>query len=261
MLESSAPIYSLFMVAVAAAAATILFSVSDPQGDAFGDGAYTLPAARAEVAPLDLRTLTALDNAGKLELRLTMGRVQNLEAAPNGFSGPVIDVFMGVGRGGTRALADTGFTAPANRGWKYHLRLTPWLATITRDSSSSDLPDSSGVKVAVQGASLVVDTGLPASSYTYWALVGLYDPLTPTGLARPQATPNPLKIVTSLENPPAALEVLSPSSQVGLYATRVVDPLNQPVLQTNPLLFTAIAGVMLALGTTIWGLFAPQRRY
>lgn len=250
------------MVSMAAAAAAILFSVSDPQGDPFGNGAYTLPAARADAAQMDLRTFTALDKAGKLELRLAFGRVQNPDRAPNGFSLPVIDVFLGTGRGGAQALADTGFKTTQNRGWKYHLRVTPWSSNVERDQrSASDLPDSSGVKVNVQGASIVIDTGLPAASYTYWALVSLYDPLTVNGVAKPQASPSPLKLVTSLESPPAALEVLSPTSQVGLYATREIAPLNEPVLETNPLLFTAIAGVVLALMTTIWGLFAPKNRY
>ena len=250
------------MVSMAAAAATILFSVSDPQGDPFGDGAYTLPAARGDAAQIDLRTFTALDKSGKLELRFTFGRVQNPDGAPNGFSLPVIDVFLGSGRGGVQKLADTGFQTAPNRGFKYHLRVTPWAASAQRDQrSAADLPDSSGVKVAVQGASIVIDTGLPAASYTYWALVSLYDPLTATGVAVPQASSSPLKLVTSLENPPAALEVLMPASQVGVYATREVAPLNEAVLETNPLLFTAIAGVMLALVTTIWGLFTPKSRY
>lgn len=262
ILEPSVKIYSLFMVSVAAAAATILFSVSDPQGDPFGDGAYTLPAARADAAQLDLRTFTALDNNGKLELRLTFGRVQNPDRAPNGFSVPVIDVFLGSGRGGAQTLADTGFKTTLNRGFKYHLRVTPWSSSIERNKrSAGNLPDSSGVKVAVQGASIVIDTGLPAASYTYWALVSLYDPLTQNGVARPQASPSPLKLVTSLENPPSALEVLMATSQVGSYATREIAPLNEPVLETNPLLFTAIAGVVLALVTTIWGLFVPRNRY
>ena len=87
------------------------------------------------------------------------------------------------------------------------------------------------------------------------------DPLTPSGASKPQVGPSPLRVVTSLANPPAALEVLMPTSQVGSYATREVAPLNETVLETNPLLFTAIAGVMLALVTTIWGLFSPKNRY
>lgn len=262
MLESRQQLYSPFMVSVAAAAATVLFSVSDPQGDPFGDGAYTLPAVRGDAAQMDLRTFTALDNDGKLELRLTFGRVQNPDLAPNGFSLPVIDVFLGSGRGGAQRLAATGFKTTPNRGFKYHLHVTPWSSSIARDKlSAGNLPDSSGVKVTVQGASVVIDTGLPAGAYTYWALVSLYDPLTPDGVAKPQASPSPLKLVTSLENPPAALEVLMPTSQVGLYATREIAPLNEAVLETNPLLFTAIAGVMLALVTTIWGLFTPKNRY
>jgi C-terminal binding-module, SLH-like, of glucodextranase len=246
------------MISAAAVAATILFSVSDPQGDSLGDGVYTLPAARSDAAQLDLRTFTALDQNDSLRLSLTMGRVQNPDKAPNGFSLPVIDVFMGTGRGGTEKFGDTGFRGTPNRGWKYHLRVTPWKTTLERDGSvpAPSTPDNIAVKV--QGASILIDTGLPAAQYTYWAFVSLYDPLTPNGMAKPQLVTNPLRLISTIPDAPAALEVLSPASQVGLYVTREVPPLNEPVLETNPLLYTGGAGLVLALVTTIWGLFGRK---
>jgi hypothetical protein len=247
-------------MSLAAAAATVLFSVSDPQGDSLGDGGYRLPAARSDAAQLDLRTFTASDQDGKLQLRLTMGGVRNPDKAPNGFSLPVIDVFMGQGRGGQEKLGSTGFRSTPNRGWKYHLRVSPWTASLERDSSASNLPVLSGVKVRVQGASIIVDTGLPAGAYTYWAFTSLYDPLTPDGVAKPQTSANPLRLISIIPNAPTALEVLSPTSQVGLYATLEVPPLNEPVIETNPLLYTTIAGLILALVTSVWGLFSKRGR-
>ncbi len=243
-----------------AAAATILFSVSDPQGDSLGDGAYRLPAARADAAQLDLRTFTATDRDGKLTLSLTMGRVQNPDKAPNGFSVPVIDVFLGGGRGGMEKLAGTGFHTSPGRGWTYHLRVTPWNTTLQENKKTGSAPDSSGVSVRVQGASIIIDTGLPAAAYTYWALVSLYDPLTPDGLARPQVAGNPLRLVSAIPNAPQALEVLSPTSQVGLYSTLEVAPLNEQKLEADPLLYTGIAGLVLTLVTTIWGFFGRSPR-
>jgi C-terminal binding-module, SLH-like, of glucodextranase len=249
------------MVSAAAVAATILFSASDPQGDSLGDGVYTLPAARSDAAQLDLRTFTALNQNDALRLSLTMGRVQNPDKAPNGFSMPVIDVFIGTGRGGTEKLGDTGFRSTPNRGWKYHLRVTPWKTSVERDPSIPAAATSGEITVKVQGASILISTGLPAAQYTYWAFVSLYDPLTPNGVAKPQLVSNPLRLISTIPDAPAALDVLSPASQVGLYLTREVSPLNEPVLETNPLLYTGGAGLVLALVTTIWGLFSrkPQR--
>jgi C-terminal binding-module, SLH-like, of glucodextranase len=247
------------MSSLAAAAATVLFSLSDPQGDSLGDGAYRLPAALSDAAQLDLRTFTASDRDGNLELKLTMGAVRNPDKLPNGFSAPVIDVFLGSGRGGAQKLADTGFRATQNRGWKYHLRVTPFTSTLEKDKSADDLPASSGVKIRVQGASILIDTGLPAGAYTYWAFTSLYDPLTPDGIAKPQATANPLRLVSAIPNAPQALEVLSDISQVGYYRSLEIPPLNEPKLETNPLLYTAIVGAALALVTSIWGLFASKR--
>ncbi|MFN3265660.1 MAG: glucodextranase DOMON-like domain-containing protein [Deinococcales bacterium] len=249
------------MIFGALAAGAILFSVSDPAADALGDGGYVLPVAKADVSQLDIRTFSAIDNHGKLELRLQMGRISNPDQAPNGFSRPVIDVFIGTGRGGVSTLGNSGFTTRANSGWYYHIRATPFAVMLRRDSSADyvQLPKNRTAQAKVEGSSIVIQTDIPASDYTYYAISSLYDSLTPTGIAQPQSEPSALKLLSPLEDAPSALDIVFENRQILLWATREVPPLNEPQLGLNPLLFTGLAGFIILLVTTIWGFFTPQR--
>ena len=248
-----------FLVTLAASA--ILFSVSDPANDALGDGAYTLPVAKRDVSQLDIRTFTALNTNGRLELKLNIGRVQNPDKAPNGFSNPVIDVFIGTGRGGNTNLGGSGFSTSGNSGWYYWIRATPWAVTIKRDKSADlvQLPTNRTAKVLVDSSSIVIKTDIPSAEFTYYAMTSLYDSLTPTGVANPQFEASPLKLVSPLENAPRALDILFENRQILLWATREVPPLNEPKIGINPLLYTGVAGLVLVIITTIWGLFNPRQ--
>ena len=249
-----------FLVNFALAAATVLFSLADPRGDALGDGGYTLPS-RVEASTLDLRIFTALDVNGKLEFRLTMDRVLNAENAPNGFSGPIFEIFVAESRGGEETLGPTGFLTPPSHGWQYRLsvngftsRMIPSSKRVTAGDPASVVP-SLTLKVRTEGSDVVIDTDLPAKSYAYWAMVGIYDPLTQTGFKRPVERWTPTQLASAIPDAPHAVDVLSKESQVGLYASRIVPAVNEPVTRTSPLLLTGLAGLCLALGTTLWGVF------
>jgi hypothetical protein len=238
------------------AAGTVLYSVSDPQGDALGDGVYALPSTVTDASSLDLRTFTAIDNAQKLELQLSFGSLQNPERAPNGFSAPVIDVFINTERGGIEELGMTGFHSPPGRGWRYHLHVNGWNSYLeTAQNAPQNARVSSKVKVQVDGANVVLGTQLPADAYRYWALVSLYDPLSKQGVQEVSSEASALRLSSNLQDPPSVLDILSPSSQVGFYASREVPALNEPKLELNPLLYSLFAGLALSLMATIWGLF------
>ncbi len=238
------------------AAGTILFSVSDPQGDALGDGVYALPSTVKDSSVLDLRTFTASDVNQKLELRLSFGSVQNPERAPNGFSEPVIDVFLNTERGGLEELGNTGFHSPPGRGWRYHLHVSGWNAQLeTAKNAPQNARVSSKVSVRVEGANIVLSTQLPSDAYRYWAFMSLYDPLSKNGVREVSSEASALKLSSNLQDAPTVLDVLSPTSQVGFYASREVSALNEPKLELNPLLYSLFAGLALSLMATIWGLF------
>jgi C-terminal binding-module, SLH-like, of glucodextranase len=246
----------LSSISSALAAGTVLYSVSDPQGDALGDGVYGLPITVTDASTLDLRTFTATDTAQKLELRLSFGSVQNPERAPNGFSAAVIDIFLNTERGGIEELGKTGFHSPPGRGWRYHLRANGWNAQLeTAKNAPQGARVSSKVTVQVDGANIVLSTQLPADAYRYWAFVSLYDPLSKSGVQEVSSEASAFHLSSNLQDAPTSLDVLSPSSQVGFYASREVPALNEPKLELNPLLYSLFAGLALSLMATIWGLF------
>lgn len=247
-----------------AAAASVLLSVSDPQGDAFGDGGYSLPAA-VDPSLLDLRSFTVLDDGGRLQLRLGMARQNNQAGAPNGFSEPAVEVY--IGRRGDPAgdLGPTGFRTPPSSGWRYRLRLNGWAARleVRPDLPALEDPAATGqdlraaeLAVSVDGADIVVATPIAAGDYEYWAFVGLYDPLTPDGLRRPVGRADALTLASSLPQPPVAIDLLSETSQARYYDSREAAPVGRPPENRSAaLLLTGLAGACMALGATVWGLF------
>jgi C-terminal binding-module, SLH-like, of glucodextranase len=238
------------------ATGTVLYSVSDPQGDAFGDGVYALPSTITDARTLDLRTFTASDAAQKLELRLSFGSVQNPEHAPNGFSQAAIDIFLNTERGGMEELGVTGFHTPPGRGWRYHLHVSGWNAQLeTAKNAPQDARVSEKVDVQVDGANIVLSTQLPADAYRYWVFISLYDPLSKNGVQEVGSEVSALKLSSNLQDAPSVLDVLSATSQVGFYASREVPALNEPKLELNPLLYSLFAGLALSLMATIWGFF------
>jgi hypothetical protein len=173
----------------------------------------------------------------------------------------VLDVFIGTGRGGNSDLGNSGFSTRGNSGWYYWIRATPWAVTVKRDKSADlvQLPAKRTAKALVESSSIIIKTDIPVTDFTYYAMTSLYDSLTPNGIARPQFEASPLKLISPLENAPSALDILFENRQILLWATREVPPLNEPKLGVNPLLFTGLAGLVLVIMTTIWGLFSPRR--
>jgi hypothetical protein len=241
----------------ALAVTTVLFSASDPQADALGDGAYQLPlAAQAQISSLDLRTFTAYNVDGKLEFRLKFAALSNPQGGPNGFSLPHIQVFVAERRGGEEALGSSGFRTQAGRGWQYHLTATGWFAKLECQSSITNCPQS--VRTRTEGAEVVLETDLPVKAYAYWAVVGLYDPLAVDGLRQPVVQASPLELSSSIPDAPAALDVLSKNSQLALWPSREVPALGEVVVQTNPLLWTGLVGLCLTVLGVVLNLFRKR---
>jgi C-terminal binding-module, SLH-like, of glucodextranase len=240
----------------ALAVTTVLFSAADPQGDALGDDAYQLPvAAQTQASSLDLRTFTAYNNDGKLEFRLGFAALTNAQGGPNGFSVPHIQIFVAERRGGEEALGSSGFRTQAGRGWQYHLTATGWFAKLGC-LSVTDCPKT--VRTRTEGADIVLETDLPVKPYAYWAVIGLYDPLAVDGLRQPVLQASPLSLSSSITDAPAALDVLSKSSQLALWPSREVPALGEVVVQTNPLLWTGLVGLCLTVLGVVLNLFRKR---
>ncbi len=227
-------------------AATLLLSVTDPQ-DGLGDGGYSLPTG-IEAARLDMREFSALDNNNQLELRIRMSQLKNPSAAPLGFSGPQLELFIDDGTGKETILGDTGFHATTTNGWNYHLQLNGWLASFQKTGE----PKTS-VKLETEGNEIVVHPPLPAKNYRYYVLVGIHDPLNTTGLRQVSSSASVFDLASPLTDAPAALDVLSPDAQLGLYAGRELPPVGKIPDRKPWLLLSGFVGLLLSALATLLG--------
>jgi hypothetical protein len=245
---SGLPVYSRVLVVAAAA---VLFSLADPSGDALGDGGYRLPAGAEEQA-VDLRSFTAIDDEGRLRFRLGLGRVASANSAPNGFADTQLDVFVS-GPDGERSLGGSGFMTAQGSGWRYHVSANGWSANFTAAGTAQS--PSGETRAHVEGSDVVIETPIPVGEYRYWAMVSLFDPLSQDGLRRPLPGSAPFELAAAREGMPAALDVLAEGDQTGHYASLVLPSVGPDLERSRYLLVAGIAGAVLALGATVWGLF------
>ena len=127
------------ILSLAALGAVALLSITDPTGDAHGDGTLTPPTAPiyAHSAIFDLQEVdlssTSVTPAGgavvkvpATTLSVTLGAVDPDDAAPAGFSGVVVDVYLDFATGGSETtLVGPEMLLPGGNGWDYAVRLSP----------------------------------------------------------------------------------------------------------------------------------------
>lgn len=187
-------------------------TVTDPAGDARGDGGYVLPTRPAITAEmLDLRAFTADSTGETMRFTVSFGQMGNPWNAPGGFSAGVTDIFVKGALGGQQVLADTGLRVRGQGGWQYHLRVTGVGATLTEANTLGRLTVRPAPTVRVQGTSLVIDTDLPAGKYGYWVTSSVYTPLSTSGLLRPDPDVRPDALQAGRADAPTPVDVLAPA--------------------------------------------------
>ncbi|WP_229844241.1 glucodextranase DOMON-like domain-containing protein [Deinococcus indicus] len=187
-------------------------TVTDPAGDARGDGGYVLPTRPAITAEmLDLRAFTADSTGQTMRFTVSFGQMGNPWNAPGGFSAGVTDIFVKGALGGQQVLADTGLRVRGQGGWQYHLRVTGVGATLTEANTLGRLTVRAAPTVRVDGTSLVIDTDLPAGKYGYWVTSSVYTPLSASGLLRPSQDVRPDALQAGRADAPTPVDVLAPA--------------------------------------------------
>ena len=155
-----------------------LISLSDPVGDATGNGTLTPPSAEVyrNLAPFDLLGVTVTDDP-QLTLRIEMASLSNPFDLPLGFSLPVIEVYLsGEEQGRNELLPGSGMQLPPGQGWEVAVRLTGEQATAYRTSSAPGGVETAPVSVTTNGNELLVRTPYPRpESPRVYAVTGLYD--------------------------------------------------------------------------------------
>ncbi|MFN8508980.1 MAG: glucodextranase DOMON-like domain-containing protein [Deinococcaceae bacterium] len=209
-------------------ATTLLFSVLDPSGDAYGDGRYILPSdlSDAEKKSLDIRSFAVFDRQGVLEFKIGFARLSNALNSPRRFSTPYLDLFIQTGMGGQVHLADTGFETASGTGWQWHIAVTPYKTVVQRDQRDLTAVESN-VQVSVEGSSLVLDTQIPSGSYGYWLTSRVFDPLSQKGYLEPTTETGMRRLFSPVVSSPSPVDVLSLQPAAGLYTKRTLPPVGK----------------------------------
>ncbi|GAA0499914.1 hypothetical protein GCM10008937_04010 [Deinococcus depolymerans] len=203
-------------------------TVTDPAGDARGDGGYVLPTRPALTAEmLDLRSFTADSSGQTMRFTVSFGQMGNPWNAPGGFSAGVTDIFIKGALGGQQVLADTGLRVRGQGGWQYHLRVTGSGSTLQEANSLGRLTDRPAPSVRVEGTSLVIDTDVPAGKYGYWVTSSVYTPLSASGLLRPVQDSRPTALQAGRANAPTPVDVLAPGGDVQAFTNDTLAPVGE----------------------------------
>ncbi len=159
-----------------------LLTVTDPVGGPAGAATLTAPtsAMYRNLAPFDIREIAVLDEE-QLELRLEMGAWSNPLGLENGFSHPIIEIYIGGGEhGSSELLPGSGLVLPDGETWTVALQLTG-------DHARGWFVDETGVAEFTPSLQLLDDhlyvmTEQPRiEAPRLAALSGLYSPFHQTG--------------------------------------------------------------------------------
>ncbi len=244
------------LLPAAVVSGTLLLSISDPVGDATGDGSYQVPLQPViSAAQPDVRSFEAENVGGKLRLTVAFGAVGNPWNAPSPFSGVVLDVFIKTAVGGAKELSGLGFKVPGASGWQEHYRVNGFtIQHFSADAAGQPQPNPDLPRLSWQGTDLTLDTGLRAGKYSYWVTSSLYTPLSPDGLLRPGGdTTAGLK--SAREGTPTPLDVLLSGDQKAVYASGVLPAVGQTRdVRALILLGLAATGLIIAVlaGVLTW---------
>ncbi|AFZ65968.1 glucodextranase DOMON-like domain-containing protein [Deinococcus peraridilitoris] len=227
----------------------VLLVVPDPAGDVRGDGSYVLPSALLSgmERSVDLRELRAENEGGKLRLVIGLGGADNPWKAPSGFSAPLLDVFIKTDFGGTRELADTGFTTPPGSGWHLRYQISGFGTRAWKASREGSVaPTDDRPVVQLEGSSIIVNTNLPAGRYGYWVTSRVYSPLTPDGYLPPRVGGDSASLSVVRSGMPSAVDVLFGDDQIRTFHDRVL-PISGELHDRRPLALLVLAGLALLL--------------
>jgi carbohydrate-binding DOMON domain-containing protein len=211
---------------------------TDPLGDDHGLGyGYPRSSLYAEVGYADLTGFEALQQGGKLVLRLRLARYPNPQNAPQGFSLPVIGVYVDTEAGGSTTLPGAGFATPLEDGWDVAYKITGW-GTEEYRTTGSGKP----VAMTIKQDWLEVYPDLPPKDYGYYIAVGLYDPFVPWNF-RPARPGGGAWLMDAPVEAPRAVDVLS-MNQTKAYQTATLYPVRTIQSRLPWVAISALAGMV-----------------
>ncbi|MDX2007772.1 MAG: glucodextranase DOMON-like domain-containing protein [Meiothermus sp.] len=224
---------------------------TDSAGDDYGLlYAYPRAALFAEAGFADLTGFEALEEGGKVVLRVRLSRLANPQNAPGGFSLTTVAVYVDTGPGGETELPGAGFRTPDDAGWERAYLLTGWKSEERRANGAAK-----PVEFAINGEWLELRPDLPAGDYGYFVATGLYDPFTDWNF-RPVRPGGGAWVLDGRAGSPPAVDILTPNrSQTRTYQEGVLPPVRAT---QNRYLWAALSGAA-GLLILMLSLFLPRR--
>lgn len=232
---------------IAALTLATLLSVSDPVGDAVGNGALVPPTAVVFRTPgaFDIQELIVPD-AETFGFRLSMTQLHNPWNLANGFSLPIIEIYLSDDTPAER-LAPEQPPVPERRallpgsqmqlaegtGWSYAFRLTGDRFTVYGVSPQGELielTDDLGAYLYTEDNTLVVTTNLPVPErFSLYGMTGSYDPFSEHGWRTLTTTPGPWVLSSDAQQVPV-IDVIADSFEV---QRRAIDSATLPQIRAS----------------------------
>lgn len=222
--------------------------LTDPVGDDYGLlYAYPRAALFAEAGFADLTGFEAIEENGKVVLRIKLNRYANPQNAPNGFSLTTVAIYVDTGGSGQTTLPGAGFKTPEDAGWDRAYLLTGWKAEERRTDG-----EVQPLNFLMNGEWLELRPNLAAGDYGYYVTVGLYDPFTSWNF-RPVRPGGGAWVLDGRAGAPPAVDVLvNNQSQTRAFQEAVLKPAR--AIQNRYLwaIVSAAVGVLVILASMIF---------
>ncbi|MFH1715022.1 MAG: glucodextranase DOMON-like domain-containing protein [Elusimicrobiota bacterium] len=171
------------------ASSNIGFDIIESSGDDYGPGTYMYPQNNSMIkGVLDLRRFSMRKRENEVEFNIMLSNLENPLNAPNGFSMPVVDIYIDLnGRsalGSARLLPGRGaFTVPENA-WEYCVSVNGWNSALYKvDMNNKIVRILDGLKVRANKEAGVISVLVPKDAlrgdpylWRYIVLTCGYDP-------------------------------------------------------------------------------------
>ena len=233
--------------------------VQDPVGDTTRD---TLQPPTASVYrslnPFDVTSLEITD-ADELTFNITLGSLANPFELPNGFSFPILELYVSnETEGSAELLPGSQMSLPEGATWRYALRLTGDRVQVfvAEGGNVLEVTDAQSVALTRDGTTLTLTTSLPRpETGSVYGVVGSYSPFSSSGWQPLSAQPSPWAFSSS-ETALPVIEVIAEDdvAQARALQTGVLPPLRPTVAPTrnwNGWLVLMVAGGVVALAGVI----------
>ena len=239
---------------IAALLVATVLSVSDPAGDAVGDGSLRMPTA------LVFRTQGAFDARGievydrpEFSFGVIMEALANPWDLPLGFSLPIIEVYLDAGgeEGQEELLPGSGMRLPEGRSWDFAFRITGDAFHMFQANPGGDPIDVTGdyaAELRVEDDTIGLFTALPRPDrFSLYGMVGGYDPFTESGWRPVLAEPTPFAFSSERQTLPV-VDVIADSFELQVRAIESgVLPEIRAATAASGWLVAAGAGLLISL--------------